>query len=52
MDEVAQEGRSRLIESPGNVDDREIAQLQSDAVAQVNAGIGTDGRLSAGETAE
>jgi hypothetical protein len=35
------------IESLGNVDDQEIAQLQADAFARVNASLATDGTLSA-----
>ena len=33
------------IESLGNVDDQEIAQLQADAFGRVNASLATDGRL-------
>ena len=41
------DGKWSGIESLGNVDDREIAQLQSDAIGQVNASLTTDGRLVA-----
>jgi hypothetical protein len=34
------------LESLGNVDEREIAKLQSDAFADVNASLTTDGRLA------
>jgi len=38
------------VESLGNVDDREIAQLQSDAFSRVNASLSTDGRLAPSDT--
>ena len=47
--QVLVDGKWSGIESLGNVDDREIAQLQSDAFGQVNASLTRDGRLVAND---
>jgi hypothetical protein len=44
--QVLVDGKWTGIESLGNVDEREIAQLQSEAFAQVNASVAADGRLA------
>jgi hypothetical protein len=45
--QILQDGRWTGIESLGNVDDQEIAQLQADAFSRVNASLAGDGTLSA-----
>jgi hypothetical protein len=44
--QVLQDDKWTGLENLGNVDDQEIAKLQSDAFAAVNASLTTDGRLS------
>lgn len=43
--QVLIDGKWAGLESLGNVDEREIAELQSDAFAAVNASLSTDGTL-------
>ena len=48
--QVLLDGKWAGVESLGNVGDREIAQLQSDAFARVNASLDTDGQLVPAES--
>ncbi|HEX6115674.1 MAG TPA: hypothetical protein VFY99_01150 [Solirubrobacterales bacterium] len=47
--QVLVDGKWTGIESLGNVDDREIAKLQAEAFARVNASLTTDGRIAPSE---
>jgi hypothetical protein len=49
--QVLVDGKWTGVESLGNVDEQEIAQLQSDAFSRVNASLSTDGRLTPNESA-
>ncbi len=44
--QVLQDDKWTGIENLGNIDDEEVAKLQSDAFGAVNASLATDGRLS------
>jgi hypothetical protein len=48
--QVLLDGKWTGIENLGNVDDQEIAQLQADAFARVNASLTTDGRIEPNDT--
>jgi len=48
--QVLDDGRWTGIETLGNVDEREIARLQTDAFARVNASLEVEGRLTANDT--
>lgn len=44
--QVLLDGKWTGLESLGNIDDQEIAKLQADAFAGVNASLATDGRIT------